>query len=440
MRIVYIAAGAGGMMCGSCLRDNALAAALIRQGRDVLIVPAYTPLRTDEAPAPGPAEPRVVFGALNVFLQHSFGLFRATPAGIDRLFDSPALLRGISRFSSWTRPESVGRLALTVLSGEEGGARKEVVKLARWIAEMRPDIVNLPNAMFCGLAGEIRRHADAPVLCTLSGEDSFLEGLPEPYRAQCLDILRERGRDCHGFIATSRYYAARMAEFLLVPAERIHVAPLGINLEGHGRRGARRREPFTILCMARVCPQKGLRELAEAFILLKRTPEGRDARLIAAGYLDPKEKPYLRSVQKRIAEAGAADSFEYAGEVDRATKIALLQGASALCVPSPYPEAKGLYVIEALANGVPVVAPRRGALTELVEESGGGLLVDPAHETQALAEAFVKMIRSPEEADALGERGQAWAHSTRGAERMAEATYAIYEQYVGKSGQFVAPI
>ena len=49
MRVVYLIAGAGGMYCGSCLRDNRLAATLIKQGRDVVLVPLYTPIRTDEA-------------------------------------------------------------------------------------------------------------------------------------------------------------------------------------------------------------------------------------------------------------------------------------------------------------------------------------------------------------------------------------------------------
>ena len=48
MKIVYLAAGAGGMYCGSCLHDNTLAAALMRLGEDVLLMPTYTPIRTDE--------------------------------------------------------------------------------------------------------------------------------------------------------------------------------------------------------------------------------------------------------------------------------------------------------------------------------------------------------------------------------------------------------
>ena len=52
MRILQITAGAAGMYCGSCTRDNALARAMIARGHDVTLVPVYTPTRPDD---PGPA-------------------------------------------------------------------------------------------------------------------------------------------------------------------------------------------------------------------------------------------------------------------------------------------------------------------------------------------------------------------------------------------------
>ena len=47
LRIAYLAAGAGGMLCGSCIHDNALVRALQQQGHNALLLPIYTPLRTD---------------------------------------------------------------------------------------------------------------------------------------------------------------------------------------------------------------------------------------------------------------------------------------------------------------------------------------------------------------------------------------------------------
>jgi spore coat polysaccharide biosynthesis predicted glycosyltransferase SpsG len=80
MRILFVAAGAAGMYCGSCLRDNALAAELKARGHDVLLVPLYTPLLTDE---PNVSEERVFFGGISVYLQQHAAIFRNTPSVVD---------------------------------------------------------------------------------------------------------------------------------------------------------------------------------------------------------------------------------------------------------------------------------------------------------------------------------------------------------------------
>src|SRR5437764_6688233 len=105
MRIAAITAGAAGMFCGSCLHDNTLAAALVAQGHDALLIPTYTPIRTDEEDV---SQKRVFFGGINLYLQQKAGLFRRTPRWLDRLLDFPGLLRLVSRFAMSVRPEELG--------------------------------------------------------------------------------------------------------------------------------------------------------------------------------------------------------------------------------------------------------------------------------------------------------------------------------------------
>src|SRR5207302_10706137 len=76
MKIAYITAGAAGMYCGSCMHDNTLAAALIAKGHDALLIPTYTPIRTDEADV---SQRRVFFGGSTVSLQRKSGYFAITP-------------------------------------------------------------------------------------------------------------------------------------------------------------------------------------------------------------------------------------------------------------------------------------------------------------------------------------------------------------------------
>src|SRR5215210_5827192 len=101
MHIIQLTAGTGSFYCGTCLRDNALVAALRRQGHDALTIPMYLPLTLDEAPTTEGAP--VFYGGINVYLQQKFGWFRRTPRWLDRLLDAPALLRAAGQKAGSTR-------------------------------------------------------------------------------------------------------------------------------------------------------------------------------------------------------------------------------------------------------------------------------------------------------------------------------------------------
>ena len=234
MKILFITAGAAGMYCGSCLRDNALAAELKSRGHDVLLVPLYTPTLTDE---PNVSEGRVFFGGISVYLQQKAPFFRWAPRIVDKLLDAPWLIKAASSGSISTDPRSLGELTISMLKGEDGFQRKEFEKMLEWLAsEPAPDVVQLPNALLASLAPPIRRALKAPVHCTLQGEDLFLDGLTKPHRAEALDLIRKNAASVDRFTAVSEYYADFMAGYLSIPREKIDVVPLGINLDGFERR------------------------------------------------------------------------------------------------------------------------------------------------------------------------------------------------------------
>src|SRR4051812_9349617 len=202
MRIVYITAGAAGMYCGSCMHDNTLVAALSGAGHEALLVPTYTPIRTDEEDV---SQKRVFFGGINVYLEQKLALFRHTPWFVDRLFNFPAMLRWVSRFAVRTRAEDLGDLTVSMLRGGAGRQRKEVAKIVGWLAdEVRPEVINLTNALLSGMVPELKaRLPGVPILCSLQGDDIFTESLPEPFRGEVLGLIREHCRLIDGFIATS---------------------------------------------------------------------------------------------------------------------------------------------------------------------------------------------------------------------------------------------
>jgi len=402
MKILSITAGAAGMYCGSCSRDNALAVELLARGHDVTLLPLYTPTNPDETNV---SRNRVLFGGISIYLQQSMALFRKTPRFLDRLWDSPAVIGAFASRSLSTDPKLLGDLMISMLEGDRGVLRKEFEKLLEWVAdEPVPDVINLPNSLLISLAAPLRAALQRPIVCTLQGEDLFLDGLVEPYRSRAMDLIRRQVGDIDRFIAVSDFYVPVMAKLLAIPESRISVVPLGINMNGYEKRRAAG-DLFRVGYFARIAPEKGLHALAEAYAhLRKRTGDVSGIRFEAAGYLGRADAPYLERVKRQLESAGLLGEFTYHGAVDRDGKLAFLKTLDVLSVPAPYDEPKGVFLLEAMACGVPVVQPRRGAFTEIVEKTGGGVLVAPDNPA-ALGEALFELWQDRAKAAALGERG-----------------------------------
>lgn len=423
MKILSITAGAANMYCGSCLRDNALAAELIAQGHDVVLLPLYTPTLTDETNV---SRKRVFFGGVSVFLEQHLAPFRVTPAWLDRLWDSWPVLKAASRRSIAVSPRRLGEMTISMLRGEHGPQRKEFHKLVRWLrSEPAPDVVNLPNALLIALARPLKDALNRPVCCTLQGEDLFLEGLGEPWRAKALELIRSQVDSVDAFIAVSDYYAGFMCRYLGIPESKIHVVPLGINLKGYETGFRFRTNCFTVGYFARILPEKGLHLLAEAYRKLRRETEFGGATLEAAGYLAPEHRGYLRDIERQMKQSGFGGEFRYRGVLNRVQKVEFLRSLSVLSVPSIYSEPKGLFVLEALANEVPVVLPRRGAFPEMVEKTGGGVLVEP-ESVESLANGIFSLWKDQEQAEEMGRRGGAAVREHYSAARMAQRAAEVY--------------
>ncbi|HEY7698192.1 MAG TPA: glycosyltransferase family 4 protein [Vicinamibacteria bacterium] len=427
MRILAITAGAANMYCGSCLRDNALARELLRQGHDLTLVPVYTPTRTDE---PNVSEARVLYGGVNVYLQQAIPLFRRTPRFIDRLFDSRPVMSILSRLSFSTDPERLGDLTISTLKGEEGFQAKEVAKLIDELRRLpRPDVILLPNSLMIGLAGPLAEAFDRPIVCTLQGEDLFLDGMPGAQRGEAIELIREKVSRVDAFIAVSRYYASYMGQLLSIPPSKLAVVPLGINLEGFAERVEREGGPVVIGYLARVSPEKGLHNLIDAYRRLRQRKSLPPTRLEVAGYLGREHRSYLALLEIELAKDGLSIEYRYHGTLDRKEKIDFLRGIDILSVPTDYEEPKGIFLLEAMAVGVPAVEPRRGAFPELLETTGGGRLVR-AGDNRELAEALAALVLDPRARRELGKKGALGVRRHYTVEQMALKTSAVLERVV----------
>ena len=429
MRILSLTGGAGSMYCGSCLRDNALAAELLRRGHDVVLTPVYTPTKTDEANVSGD---HVFFGGISVYLEQHSAVFRHTPRFMDRLWDSSWALRLATRRQISVDPKSLGEMTVSMLKGERGFQAKEIGKLLDWLkTEERFDVINLPYSLLLGLAEPMKRELEAPICCTLQGDDLFLDQLGEPYRTQSMEIIRACSAHVDAFLPVSKYYLDFMPGYLGIPATKMRLATLGVNADGFRVRPQPPDGPFTIGYLARIAPEKGLHALAEAYCRLRLRRQTENTRLIAAGYLAAEHQSYLEGARSILRKAGLDGEFEYRGEVDLAAKIAFLHELHVLSVPAPYHEPKALFLMEAMACGVPVVEPRVGAFPEIIDRTGGGLIVDPG--ADALADGILAIRRDPALARALGAAGAAGVREHYTVARMAEQVEAVYREVASVS-------
>ena len=422
MKIILITPGTGSYYCGVCMRDNALATELIRQGHDALMVPLYLPLQLDETAA-SPDAP-TFFGGINVYLQEKFPIFRHTPRWLDWLFDLPGLLRFAGKRQGRANREVIGQTTFSMLQGEQGHQRKELRRLIHWLkTEIKPDAVWLSTMLLTGFARELKKQLGVPVLASLQGEDAFLDGLPKPWNRRSWELIIERSRDVDLFISPSRFYTKLMSGRMRLQPEQLRLIPNGISLEGYGE-PAPVPHPPVIGYLARMREEKGLGLVVEAFILLKKRPGFANVKLRVAGAMTAEDEIYTVKLKADLAAAGHANAVEFLPNIDRAEKVRFLKSLTLLSVPATYPEAFGLYVIEAWAAGVPVVQPRHAAFTELVEATGGGRLFE-ADRADELASEWSQYLSAPEAARDAGLRGRdAVLHGDFSIARMAEGFLA----------------
>ncbi len=426
------------------MHDNTWARALMDAGAEVSLIPTYTPIRVDEEDV---SDSHVFMGGVNLYLEHRSRLWRRLPRLLTKPLDHPAVLRLLSQLSLSNDAADLGDLTLDMLAGESGPMSREVDELAEHIAErLKPDVVIFSNALLVGALRRLKKQFNGPVYCTLQGDDVFTEDLPESHKQRVIDVVSERAQQFDGFFTHSRFYRDHMANYLQLPRERMHVIPLGIDLAGHRQSHSVGRTsksvdrsivggagtdlevrptksgPFTVGYFARIAPEKGLHHLVDAALLL-HTKRPDEFHIKVGGYLNPQHRRYFADIQNATGPLGAA--FQYIGSpATLADKAAFYQSLDVLSVPTEFLEPKGLYVLEALANGVPVIQPNHGAFPELIEATGGGHLVEPKN-PEALAAAIERLVDDSQLRQDLGRIGQANVHKRYNPTRMAEETIKI---------------
>lgn len=425
MRILHLTPGTGSFHCGSCLRDHALIRALRSRGHDALMAPLYLPLVTDRE-ASNPELP-VQAGGIRLYLQEKMPWLRYVPQFLLPGLNSPALLKFASRFMGMTSAKDLGRMTLGALAGEQGNQWPEWKRTLDWVQkEAKPDVISLSNSLLMGLCPAIERDLRLPIIVSLQGEDSFLDTLIDPYREQSWAAMRANARSVTRFIAPSQYYADIMAKRLEVSAEKIHVIHNGLDVTAFAPAKPDPNWPI-IGYFARMIHGKGLTTLIDAFIELTGRGTLPRLKLKVGGAKTAADEKYLAGLRAKLAEHGLQERVEWHPNISFNDKVKFFRDLTAFSVPATYGEAFGLYVIEAIASGVPVVQPRHGAFPELIEATGGGVLCEP-DDPKALADALEALILNGQQREKLISSGTSKVRSEFTAMRMAATFEEVLQQ------------
>jgi glycosyltransferase involved in cell wall biosynthesis len=427
MRILHLTPGTGNFHCGSCLRDHALIKALRVRGHDALMAPLYLPLVTDREF--GSQELPVQIGGISLFIQQKLTWFHKVPRFIHRWINKPEFLRQASKRMGMTSPRVLGEMALGALLGTEGRQWGEWRKLVDWIrSQGKFDIISFSNSLLIGLAPTLEKELGVPIVCSLQGEDSFLDTLPEPYRAQCWQAMQRNARSVRRFIAPSQFYANHMSQRLDVPAGQIQVMPNGIDTTAFTTSSPDPNWP-TIGYFARMIHGKGLTTLVDAFIDLAKRGTVPRVKLRIGGAKTPIDEKYVASLAAKLKAAELTSRVEWLPNVTFKDKVHFFHDLTVFTVPATYGEAFGLYVIEAVSSGVPVVQPDHGAFPELIAATGGGMLCKP-DDAKALADALESLLNDDEQREKFSKDGLAKVRQEFSATRMAERFEAVLQEAV----------
>jgi len=404
MKIVNIVPGFGGTFyCGNCLRDSAFASSLKQAGHQAMVIPVYLPLTMNNYVQS--SEVPVFYGAVNIYLKQSFKFLHHMPAWMERFFNSPSILKYAAKKAGSTRATGLEDMTESMLLGKDGRQNEELQILVDYLKHHeKPDVVHLSNALLLGMAKQIRDEVNVPVVCSLQDEDVWLDAMEEPHRTRLWNLMTEKGKDADAFIAVSDFYAKVMKQKMNIPDEKLHVIHIGINPSLYDFNPPAS-NPQTIGFLSRMNHENGFEIFVDALIELKRNPTFKNLKMKASGGKTGDDKKFFNQQMKKLKQNNLLDDVEIIEDFSLPSLKEFFKTLTTLSVPVINGEAFGLYQIEALASGVPLVQPAVGAFPEIIETSGGGVCYQP-NTSSMLAKALTEVLSSEEKLKLMSLNGR----------------------------------
>ncbi|MFZ5431221.1 MAG: glycosyltransferase family 4 protein [Bacteroidota bacterium] len=428
MNIVQIIPGSGGSFyCGNCLRDSKFVTALREEGHQVVKVPMYLPLFSDEHDL---GEIPVFYGAISIYLKQLYPIFRKAPAWFDKLLNSKPMLKLAAGMAGSTNAKGLEEMTLSMLLGEEGKQKEELEKMVDWIGEhLKPDVVHISNALLLGLARRIREKTGVPVVCSLQDEDVWVDVMKPEFQDQIWKQMTLKAQDVDAFIAVSQYFGEVMKTRMSLPDEKVFPVYLGVD-PGEYEFIPSTDKPRAVGYISRLCQANGFDIVVDAFIKLRQDPAFQDVRLVVTGGSTQSDTKYIKMLKRRLDRAGLHnevdfhDEFEGPGRTDFFRKIVI--GS----VPVRNGEAFGMYLPELMASGIPIVQPALGAFPEIVKLSSGGVTYEP-NSPDELAKAWAGLLQDPQRLEKLSHQARKGVEQYFNIHDHAKEMIGVYQRLIG---------
>lgn len=431
IKIVNIVPGFGGTFyCGNCLRDSGHTKSLIKQGHDAMMLPIYLPLTMEH----GIEEDKnpIFYGAVNIYLKQNFKIFRKMPHWLENFFNSSSILRYAAKKAGSTRTEGLEEMTISMLKGKDGNQNIELQELIDFLKiHEKPDIVHLSNALLMGLAKQIREQLKVPVVCSLQDEDVWVDAMNDYYRPKVWDLMSKKAEDIDAFISVSDYYANEMKNKMRIPDSKMHIVPIGIDSSLY-RYSKPTSKPQVIGYISRMYEEHGFGLLVDAFIQLKSNTEYKDVQLKLSGGYTGDDKKFIKQQIKKLKKSGILDDVEFIDDYQPENRFSFFNKLTLLTVPVLKGEAFGVYQLESLACGVPLVQPNLGAFPEIINETKGGIIYGP-NTADELSEAWTKVLSNPELIDEMSKTGHKNVLEKYNIDMVSERILSIYKSLTDDS-------
>ncbi len=433
---MHIIPGSGGSFyCGNCLRDSKYVMALRKSDHTVVKIPMYLPLFADEHDLS--REIPVFYGAISIYLKQIFPIFRRAPKWVDRLLNAKPMLKLASKFAGSTRASGLEEMTVNMLLGEEGQQKEELEKMVDWIVEnCNPDVIHLSNALLLGLAHRLAERTNVPVICSLQDEDVWVDVMKPSARESVWRLMSRKSEHVTSFIAVSEYYAGVMKKNMEIPEEKLTSVHIGVDPEDYHYNpvsGKQRKIGF----ISRMCHENGTDILVDAFILLKQKAGFEDVELVLTGGSTGDDRRHLAEIRKKLKDHHLTGQVEFHEEFEEKGLREFLDKVSVVSVPVRNGEAFGIYLLECMVSGVPVVQPALGAFPEIVNLTGGGIIYDK-NTPESLSQSLERILSDPDEMDRLSKKGREGVLQHFHIDVQAERMVAVYENAVKSAAR--APV